>query len=146
MICVFGMEIYVLFGYMVLCYEDKVCGEDWVFNYGMFSFNIFYFIYCFVKGEIDYELGVICYFYFEGSYVMCGFLVYQQILNLIILEKQEFRRLLEENYLLENRVYCYNFFYDNCIICVCDVIERCIEGKVVYFEGKEGFFFWDIVY
>ena len=62
----------------------------------------------------DYELGVTCYPYFEGSYAMRGSSVYQQTLNLTISEKQELRRLLEENYLPENRVYRYNFFYDNC--------------------------------
>ena len=32
--------------------------QDWVFNYGMFSCNTPRFIYRFVKGETDYELGV----------------------------------------------------------------------------------------
>ena len=29
----------------------------------------------------------------------------------------------------ENRVYRYNFFYDNCTTRARDVIERCIERK-----------------
>ena len=49
--------------------------------------------------ETDYELGVTRYPYFEGSYAMRGSSVYQQTLNLTISEKQELRRLLEENYL-----------------------------------------------
>ena len=146
MTCAPGTEIYALFGHTALRYEDKARGEDWVFNYGMFSFNTPHFIYRFVKGETDYELGVTRYPYFEGSYAMRGSSVYQQTLNLTISEKQELRRLLEENYLPENRVYRYNFFYDNCTTRARDVIERCIEGKVVYSEGKEGLSFRDIVH
>ena len=104
------------------------------------------FIYRFVKGETDYELGVTRYPYFEGSYAMRGSSVYQQTLNLTISEKQKLRRLLEENYLPKNRVYRYNFFYDNCTTRARDIIEKCIEGKVVYSEGKERLSFRDIVH
>ncbi|EKC52967.1 hypothetical protein OBE_12828, partial [human gut metagenome] len=55
-------------------YEDKARGEDWVFNYGMFSFNTPHFIYRFVKGETDYELGVTRYPYFEGQLCYAWFL------------------------------------------------------------------------
>ena len=84
MTCAPGTEIYALFGHTALRYEDTARGEDWVFNYGMFSFNTPHFIYRFVKGETDYELGVTRYPYFEGSYAMRGSSVYQQTLNLTI--------------------------------------------------------------
>ena len=146
MTCAPGTEIYALFGHTALRYEDTARGEDWVFNYGMFSFNAPHFIYRFVKGETDYELGVTPYSYFEGSYAMRGSSVYQQTLNLTMAEKQKLRRLLEENYQPENRVYRYNFFYDNCTTRARDIIEECIEGKVVYPDGKEGLSFRDIVH
>lgn len=146
MTCAPGTEIYALFGHTALRYEDMARGEDWVFNYGMFSFNTPHFIYRFVKGETDYELGVTPYSYFEGSYAMRGSSVYQQTLNLTMAEKQKLRRLLEENYQPENRVYRYNFFYDNCTTRARDIIEECIEGKVVYPDGKEGLSFRDIVH
>lgn len=146
MTCAPGTEIYALFGHTALRYEDTARGEDWVFNYGMFSFNTPHFIYRFVKGETDYELGVTPYSYFEGSYAMRGSSVYQQTLNLTMAEKQKLRRLLEENYQPENRVYRYNFFYDNCTTRARDIVEECIEGKVVYPDGKEGLSFRDIVH
>lgn len=146
MTCAPGTEIYALFGHTALRYEDTARGEDWVFNYGMFSFNTPHFIYRFVKGETDYELGVTPYSYFEVSYAMRGSSVYQQTLNLTMAEKQKLRRLLEENYQPENRVYRYNFFYDNCTTRARDIIEECIEGKVVYPDGKEGLSFRDIVH
>lgn len=146
MTCAPGTEIYALFGHTALRYEDAARGEDWVFNYGMFSFNTPHFIYRFVKGETDYELGVTRYPYFEGSYAMRGSSVYQQTLNLTTAEKQRLRSLLEENYLPENRVYRYNFFYDNCTTRARDIIEECLTGKIVYPGGKEGLSFRDIVH
>lgn len=146
MTCAPGTEIYALFGHTALRYEDTANGEDWVFNYGMFSFDAPHFVYRFVKGETDYELGVIRYPYFEASYAMRGSSVYQQILNLTTAEKKRLKKLLEENYLPENRVYRYNFFYDNCTTRARDAIEKCVNGKIVYPEGKENISFRDIVH
>ena len=112
--CAPGSEIYSLFGHTALRYENPAKGEDWVFNYGLFSFDTPNFVYRFVKGETDYQLGVIPYRYFEGEYAMRGSSVYQQELNLTDKEKENVIRLLRENYLPANRVYRYNYFYDNC--------------------------------
>ena len=146
MTCAPGTEIYALFGHTALRYEDAARGEDWVFNYGMFSFDTPHFVYRFVKGETDYELGVTRYPYFEGSYAMRGSSVYQQTLNLTTAEKRKLRELLDENYLPENRVYRYNFFYDNCTTRARDIIEACVEGEIVYPDGKDGLSFRDIVH
>lgn len=144
--CAPGTEIYALFGHTALRYEDTERGEDWVFNYGMFSFNTPNFIYRFVKGETDYELGITRYPYFESSYAMRGSSVFQQTLNLTPVEKQRLKSLLEENYLPENRVYRYNFFYDNCTTRARDKMEECLEGKIVYPNGRDGLSFRDIVH
>lgn len=144
--CAPGTEIYALFGHTALRYEDTERGEDWVFNYGMFSFNTPNFIYRFVKGETDYELGITRYPCFESSYAMRGSSVFQQTLNLTPVEKQRLKSLLEENYLPENRVYRYNFFYDNCTTRARDKMEECLEGKIVYPNGRDGLSFRDIVH
>ncbi len=143
--CAPGTEIYALFGHTALRYEDPVKGRDLVFNYGMFSFNTPNFVMRFVKGETDYQLGIAPYPYFEAEYAMRGSSVYQQTLNLTSVEKQKIWELLEDNYLPENRVYRYNFFYDNCTTRARDRIEECIDGKVVYPAEKEGLSFRDIV-
>lgn len=52
MTCAPGTEIYALFGHTALRYEDKARGEDWVFNYGMFSFNTPHFIYRLSKEKL----------------------------------------------------------------------------------------------
>ena len=144
--CAPGTEIYALFGHTALRYEDPAHGQDIVFNYGIFDFNTPNFIFRFVKGETDYKLGVAPYESFEWQYAMRGSSVYQQTLNLTSAEKQKLWDLLEENYRPENRVYRYNFFYDNCTTRARDRFEECIDGKVTYPEGKEGLSFRDIVH
>ena len=135
--CAPGTEIYALFGHTAIRYENPSQKQDWVFNYGMFSFSEPNFVYRFVKGETDYRLGVVPFKYFEAEYAMRGSSVYQQVLNLTDEEKIRLVRLLEENYLPANRVYRYNYFYDNCTTRARDKIEESIEGKVVYpDEGK----------
>ena len=143
--CAPGNEIYSLFGHTALRYENPAKGEDWVFNYGLFSFDTPNFVLRFVKGETDYQLGVIPYRYFEGEYAMRGSSVYQQELNLTEKEKENVIRLLRENYLPANRVYRYNYFYDNCTTRARDKVEQGIEGKVVYPESVKKCSFREIV-
>ncbi|EJX03221.1 hypothetical protein EVA_08673, partial [gut metagenome] len=144
--CAPGTEIYALFGHTALRYENRTTGEDWVFNYGLFSFDAPHFVYRFVKGETDYQLGVSRFSSFQASYAMRGSSVYQQELNLTSAEKHRLWNLLEANYRPENRVYRYNFFYDNCTSRARRMIEQCVDGKVVYPQGNPSLSFRDIVH
>lgn len=112
--CAPGEEIYSLFGHTAIRYENSSQGIDVVFNYGLFSFNTPNFIFRFSLGETDYQLGATDYERFAAEYAFFGRSVWQQTLNLTDEEKTELIRLLQENYRPENRVYRYNFFYDNC--------------------------------
>ena len=137
MTCAPGTEIYALFGHSAIRYENPDQQEDWVFNYGMFNFKEPNFVMRFVKGETDYQLGVIPFKYFEAEYALRGSSVYQQVLNLTNEEKESLINLLKENYLPANRVYRYNYFYDNCTTRARDKIEESIQGKVVYPENEK---------
>ena len=136
--CAPGSEIYALFGHSAIRYENPEKDQDWVFNYGMFSFKEPNFVMRFVKGETDYQLGVVPFRYFETEYALRGSSVYQQVLNLT--------SLLEENYLPSNRVYRYNYFYDNCTTRARDKVEESIQGKVVYPETEKEVSFRDIIH
>ena len=139
MTCAPGPAVYEQYGHTAIRYEDSSRNLDIVFNYGMFSFNTPNFVRRFVKGETDYQLGIAPYPYFEMEYAERGSSVYQQELNLTEAEKQRLFQLLEENYLPQNRTYRYNFFYDNCTTRARDMVERAVEGTVVYPEtGQEG--------
>lgn len=130
--CSPGTEIYSLFGHTAIRYQNYTQNKDIVFNYGMFSFSSPNFIYRFVKGETDYQLGVNDFRSFEAEYMFRGSSVYQQILNLTYEEKLKLQNLLFTNYLPQNRVYRYNYFYDNCTTRARDQIEKCIDGNVEY--------------
>ena len=130
--CAPGEEIYSLFGHTAIRYEDPANGIDAVFYYGLFSFNTPNFIFRFSLGETDYQLGATDYAHFAAEYAFDGRSVWQQTLNLSKEEKAELIRLLQENYRPENRVYRYNFFYDNCATRPRDKIEESIIGKVIY--------------
>lgn len=134
--CTPGEKIYELFGHTAIRYVE---GDsiDLVFNYGMFNFNSPNFIYRFVKGETDYELGIDVYRSFEYSYRRRGSAVYEQKLNLTPDETIMLLHSLLENYKPENRVYRYNYFYDNCTTRAKDMIEKAISGTVE-FEPVEG--------
>ena len=144
--CAPGTEIYSLFGHTAIRYENYTRCIDVAFNYGMFSFNTPNFIFRFVAGETDYQLGITPYSYFEAEYAMRGSSVYQQVLNLTQSEKERLLTILENNYLPENRIYRYNYFYDNCTTRARDKIEECIEGKVVYPDSLSGKSYRSIVH
>lgn len=144
--CSPGQEIYSLFGHTAIRYEDPARGIDRVFNYGMFSFDTPNFVWRFVKGETDYQLGICDYVYFEAEYAMRGSSVYQQTLNLLPEEKQLLLSILAENYLPENRTYRYNFFFDNCTTRARDKIQESIQGKLEYNKDERRLSYRDIVH
>lgn len=148
--CGAGEEIYSLFGHTAIRYENFSRGIDAVFNYGIFSFNTPNFILRFTLGETDYQLGVTSYKQFAYEYTWTGRDVWQQTLNLNAEEKKKLLALLEENYLPQNRIYRYNFFYDNCATRPRDQIERAVQGTLEYADDmtsfQTGISFRDIVH
>lgn len=133
--CDSGKEIYSLFGHTAIRYENFTRNLDVVFNYGVFNFNTPNFILRFALGKTDYQLGATNYEYFAAEYNYLQRDVWQQTLNLNQTEKETLVRLLEENYRPENRVYRYNFFYDNCATRPRDQIEKAIEANLQYADN-----------
>ncbi len=125
-------EVYSLYGHTAIRYRNLKTGEDWAFNYGIFSFKKPFFVLRFALGKTDYELGVVPFEIFKREYRKFGSQVVEQVLNISDSEKQSIYNALDENYKPQNRVYRYNFFYDNCTTRARDIIERCIDGKIEY--------------
>ena len=128
-------EIYSLYGHAAIRWHQK--GNDLVFNWGMFSFNKPYFVLRFVFGLTDYELGAYPYDLFWPYYQKWGSSITEQVLNLNNNEKRRLQQLLAENMRPENRIYRYNFFYNNCSTKPRDIIEQCVDGKIVYEDRKD---------
>ena len=119
-----------LIGYMRVCDPSK--GVDLVFNFGVFNFNTDNFVFKFIKGETDYVLAVYDFNTFLPEYRERNSTVWEQVLNLSVAEKKELVRLLFENNQPENRVYRYNFIYDNCATRPRDKVLESLDGKVIY--------------
>lgn len=88
--CAPGDEVYSLFGHTAIRYQDPQQKLDIVFNYGMFSFKTPHFLWRFIKGETDYELGVNSYQDFASEYIYLERGVNEQILNLTSDEKTSY--------------------------------------------------------
>lgn len=132
-------EVYSLYGHTAIRYHDlhKQVGVDAAFNYGVFNFAAPHFVARFVFGLTDYELGAFPYRLFQEEYRHFGSMVTEQVLNLTAEEKYQLRQALSENLRPENRVYRYNYFYNNCTTKARDIIEQCINGKVEYADHED---------
>lgn len=135
-------EIYSLYGHTALRWHDlhQSCpsaGNDIAFNWGIFNFNKPYFVLRFVFGLTDYELGIMPFQYFCTYYEKWGSSVTEQVLNLSNEEKMKLEAALQENLQPENRIYRYNYFYDNCSTRPRNIIEECINGKVEYAQRED---------
>ncbi len=133
-----GTAVYELFGHTALrVKEQRTGGFDYVFNYGMFSFDTPGFVWRFTKGETDYCLGVNDFQDFLLSYVMRESRVDEQILNLTPEQSRALFDALVLNAQPQNRVYRYNFLFDNCATRPRDMVERILEQGVHYQEPAE---------
>ena len=131
-------EIYSLYGHTALHYYNPRTKDDIVFNYGVFNFMEPHFVARFVLGKTDYELGVAPTEPFCAYYEKWGSMVTEQVLNLTNEEKIRIVMALKINLLPENRIYRYNFFYDNCSTRPRDIIENNIMGRIIY-NSRQGY-------
>ena len=135
-------EIYSLYGHSALRWHDQHtegqdAGADIVFNWGLFNFNKPYFVLRFVFGLTDYELGTLPFNIFCEYYRKWGSSVTEQVLNLTNDEKASLQAAIAENLKPENRIYRYNYFYDNCSTRPRNIVEQSINGKVKYTQNDD---------
>ena len=125
-------NVYSLYGHTAIRFRDKAHGTDLAVNYGMFSFDKPFFILRFVFGLTDYEMGIEYFSDFVSHYSASGCGVRQQVLNLTGEEKLAIAAAIDENFRPENRVYRYNYFYDNCTTRARDILLSHVRGEVKY--------------
>ncbi len=128
--------IYSLYGHTAIRVQNTYTGEDFVVNYGMFDFNSPNFLIRFVFGRTDYSMGIAPFGLFCSEYRSYGSGVIQQVLNLTDEEKLKVYAALRENYLPENRVYRYNYFYDNCTTRARDILLNSLHRRIVTTQQK----------
>lgn len=136
--CSPGEEIYELFGHTAVRYRNITTGEDLTINYGIFDFDTPNFILRFVRGETDYMMGITPFRYFINSYALRGSSVFEQQLDLSTEEANKLDSLFRVNYLPSNRMYRYNYFYDNCTTRARDRIEEVLTDSLFYSKIETG--------
>ena len=125
-------EVYSLYGHTAIRCHDLSTGADSVYNYGVFNFMAPHFVARFIFGMTDYELQRAPFAPFCYYYAQWGSMVTEQVLNLTNEEKRYLLNALRENCRPENKVYRYNFFYDNCSTRPRNIIEDNVDGEVIY--------------
>lgn len=129
--CSPGDEVYSLFGHTGLRYRNSDDGTDIVFSYGYFNFNAPNFVWRFILGETDYMVGAVPYNHFIREYEERGSAVVEQVLDLTSGQEAALYSALVDNCREENRIYRYNYFYNNCTTRVRDQVYS-VAGDVAY--------------
>ncbi|WP_044398974.1 DUF4105 domain-containing protein [Lacinutrix sp. Hel_I_90] len=109
---------------------------DIVYNYGMFDFNAPNFYLNFAKGKLDYYLGYTSYERFKAIYISQNRSIKEQVLNLTKAQKRALFSFLINNAKEENKIYAYDFFYDNCATKMRDVAEAVLNSNIAYKTPK----------
>lgn len=143
--CEPGKAIYELYGHTAIWITDSAKTTDAVFNYGLFDFSTPHFVWRFTLGKTDYILGSTRIRHFLREYSERGSEVYAQQLNLTQDETKTLYALLLDNIREENRVYRYNFLFNNCATMALDKIEESINGAVTYDSPDSALTFRDIL-
>ncbi|MDR0795425.1 MAG: DUF4105 domain-containing protein [Tannerella sp.] len=140
--------VYTLYGHTSIRIRDSIAPDktiDYVFNYGQFDASQPHFEYHFAKGDLDYSLAYYAYDRFANDRELPTAMVYEQILNLTSQEMRDLWNALIINYQPENRLYRYNYFFDNCATRPANLIEQIINGTVIYEENHTQATFRDII-
>jgi hypothetical protein len=129
-----GDELYSAFGHSAIRVFDKSSGQDFVFNYGTFDFNVPFFYVKFTQRTLDYMLSMTTYdrFLVEYNHNQRG--VREQVLDLSEEQTNNMVEFLKVNYLPANRFYRYDFFYDNCATRIRDAMEEVLGNQLDWNE------------
>ena len=119
-----GSSLSDSFGHSAIRVQDKSKNYDLVFNYGVYDFNDPNFYSNFIKGYLNYSLGVSYYKDFKSSYISNIRSIKEQVLLLPdVLNKKIADRLIF-NSKPENKNYRYDYFSNNCSTIIKDIIDE----------------------
>lgn len=128
-------ELYSAFGHSAIRVFDPTNGINDAYNYGVFDFDQPNFYLNFARGYLYYQLGVYDYDLFRDYYIYHNRYIHEQVLNLTAAQKEKIYQYLVTNAQPENKVYRYDYFYNNCATKVRDVFAT-VFGEQVTFDGS----------
>lgn len=126
-------DISAAFGHSAIRIQDLNRRTDVIYNYGIFDYDEPNFVWKFLRGKLEYQLGkqrtqsVFNYYRAQGTRQIS-----EQEFDLNTEEAKAVWVYLENNYLPENRRYFYDFFYDNCATRIRDIMELVLKDKIEY--------------
>lgn len=134
--CDSGNELYSTFGHSALRVYYPEMGKDIVFNFGLFDFNTPHFYTKFVRGKLQYMLGIQYMEDFMAQFKWEKRGVKEQILNLTDQQTTELIDRLAYLYLPQNRYYYYSFLYKNCTSELRDIIFPLVDKAPEMFKAE----------
>ena len=130
--CGKGQELYTTFGHTAIRIKDDINKLDVVFNYGQFDFREGNFYVKFVKGNLQYCIGVATYEDFIFEYQHENRAVIEQTLNVSQKQKQQlFDALVSAQYSPEESHYTYKFIDRNCTTMVVEQLNAILSQKLI---------------
>lgn len=125
-----GDEMYSVFGHTAIRVYDPATRFDVVYNFGSFDFDTPNFYGKFVKGDLQYFVTTGSFEDFVYTYVYYKREVFEQVLNLTQVQKQNIANELNSIIISDKRFYTYQFIHRNCTTMVADIINRHINPQI----------------
>ncbi len=141
-----GTEVYSVWGHTAIRIKDPASNIDEVYNYGTFDFDQPGFVWKFLKGKLEYFLSHDPYDRVEYAYKYYKRGIHEQVLNLSTREKGRLFWLLKDNYKPEHRFYKYDFFFDNCSTRPLAIIQKSLDGNLIFKKQKSKKTFRQLLY
>ena len=124
-------ESHSLYGHTAIRIYDSKANIDLVYNYGMFDFRTENFMLKFVKGDLQYYAAAYPYQDFEYNYHVENRSIYEQVLNISLVEKQQLFKKLNTSLNSDDKFYTYKFIDRNCTTKVIDILNEVLAGKPI---------------
>jgi hypothetical protein len=137
-------EVHSLYGHTAIRIKNQ--NFDLVYNYGMFDFTTENFVAKFAKGDLQYYAIAYPYADFEYSYKEDNRSIYEQVLDLSLIEKQNLFNKLNTSLLPENTFYTYKFIDRNCTTKVIDILNEVLEKKPIIKKNIDNSTYREVLY
>lgn len=143
-----GEDLAAKFGHSAIRLQDPSLGIDEVYGYGTYNFEDPNFYLNFTRGKLDYTITRYPYDLFERSYVYEQRWIKEQELDLDLQQKKAIIGFLETNLLPQNRLYKYDFLFENCATKIPEVFEQTLGDGLQFDYGhlKEHYTFRQLIH
>ena len=130
--CLPGKTIVTVYGHSAIRMVKKSEGFDKVYSWGVYDFSTPHFAWKFAQGRLNYLLEEVSYENFMQQYLFEKRTVVSQKIRMSNAEAETLMQYIHVNLRPENVLYLYDFYYDNCATRIRDILEKSMEGRIIY--------------